>query len=712
MFKQNLMKVILAPAIFFVLVASTSAERATEEQMRLACRNWMQYMVHATGGWAGDFDPHIQDSYDIVVGDTLLGRCFSISPSGYVLVPAMMELPPIKASLQVNDFTPGSPGVEDLFRDALRSKAGILIKAYGSLDFVPQNKDEITVGGHNRDMWDAYLQDEKTFKTELTSDKYEPLEEFGPLLTTVWHQDDPYNLFCPTGVNGRCVVGCGATAISQILAYHRWPMEGTGSYSYYWWGDYSCEEYDPLPGCTLTADFSDAYDWDNILDIYYGSETIEQKYAVAELCYEAGVAHDMSYGSCASGAGTYQPVVFLPSFFRYKDQIVEVWELDYDSTVWFDMIKADINAGLPVFYNIPGHFIIGDGWRESGALKMIHMNYGWGGSHNMWFTLDNLYCPWEYCDDGYDGMLLGIEPDRDVYYTADGKWGQVPFSVQFTGAGELPGIDTWIWNFGDGEVSYEQSPLHEYTQGGLCDVTLEVHAGAQVRTYTATDYITSLADSLIGIDAASWPGSVVEVAIHVSNAIPLNGIRIPVEYGGTLNLTLQSYTTDGCRGSLFEYEDELHINPWGKQVTYSLYNVGDDWPALEPGSGPILKMYFSIPGSAEEGEVANIVFDGYSSYTPRFTGTAIVYSPILGEGEVTIGEPDFICGDANDDENVNLLDVLFLIDYLYGNPQGPTPSPPESGDVNNGDGKINLLDILWLISYLYGSPQGPAPSCP
>ena len=243
-------------------------------------------------------------------------------------------------------------------------------------------------------------------------------------------------------------------------------------------------------------------------------------------------------------------------------------------------------------------------------------------------------------------------------------------------------------------------------------MTLEVHAGAQVRTYTATDYITSLADSLIGIDAASWPGSVVEVAIHVSNAIPLNGIRIPVEYGGTLNLTLQSYTTDGCRGSLFEYEDELHINPWGKQVTYSLYNVGDDWPALEPGSGPILKMYFSIPGSAEEGEVANIVFDGYSSYTPRFIGTAIVYSPILGEGEVTIGEPDFICGDANDDENVNLLDVLFLIDYLYGNPQGPTPSPPESGDVNNGDGKINLLDILWLISYLYGSPQGPAPSCP
>jgi len=70
----------------------------------------------------------------------------------------------------------------------------------------------------------------------------------------------------------------------------------------------------------------------------------------------------------------------------------------------------------------------------------------------------------------------------------------------------------------------------------------------------------------------------------------------------------------------------------------------------------------------------------------------------------------YICGDANRDYNINLLDILYLIDYIYGSPPGPTPDPPESGDAN-GDDEINLLDILYLIDYIYGDPAGPPPIC-
>ena len=72
--------------------------------------------------------------------------------------------------------------------------------------------------------------------------------------------------------------------------------------------------------------------------------------------------------------------------------------------------------------------------------------------------------------------------------------------------------------------------------------------------------------------------------------------------------------------------------------------------------------------------------------------------------------PAYVCGDANDDEDVNLLDVLYLIDYLYGEPQGPAPNPIEAGDAN-GDSNLNLLDVLYLVDYLYGVPQGPDPIC-
>ena len=73
--------------------------------------------------------------------------------------------------------------------------------------------------------------------------------------------------------------------------------------------------------------------------------------------------------------------------------------------------------------------------------------------------------------------------------------------------------------------------------------------------------------------------------------------------------------------------------------------------------------------------------------------------------------PQFICGDANNDGAINLLDILYLIANVYNDPAGPPPDPPESGDVNN-DGSVNLLDILVLISYKYDTPPGPDPQCP
>ena len=45
----------------------------------------------------------------------------------------------------------------------------------------------------------------------------------GGWLETIWHQDAPYNRFCPlnTCLNERCRVGCVATAIAQIINFHK-----------------------------------------------------------------------------------------------------------------------------------------------------------------------------------------------------------------------------------------------------------------------------------------------------------------------------------------------------------------------------------------------------------------------------------------------------------------------------------------------------------
>jgi len=72
---------------------------------------------------------------------------------------------------------------------------------------------------------------------------------------------------------------------------------------------------------------------------------------------------------------------------------------------------------------------------------------------------------------------------------------------------------------------------------------------------------------------------------------------------------------------------------------------------------------------------------------------------------------EMVCGDADGDGYVNLLDILFLITYLYGDPPGPAPDPPEAGDAN-ADTDLNLLDVLYLVNFLYNSPPGPEPLCP
>jgi len=78
-------------------------------------------------------------------------------------------------------------------------------------------------------------------------------------------------------------------------------------------------------------------------------------------------------------------------------------------------------------------------------------------------------------------------------------------------------------------------------------------------------------------------------------------------------------------------------------------------------------------------------------------------------------------GDANSDEAINLLDILWVIEYVYQDPPGHPPNPGGCDallDVN-GDGStvetptVNLLDILALIENIYQEPVGtPTLCCP
>nr|MBN2277015.1 dockerin type I repeat-containing protein [candidate division Zixibacteria bacterium] len=64
----------------------------------------------------------------------------------------------------------------------------------------------------------------------------------------------------------------------------------------------------------------------------------------------------------------------------------------------------------------------------------------------------------------------------------------------------------------------------------------------------------------------------------------------------------------------------------------------------------------------------------------------------------SVKESIVIMYDVNSDGNTNILDVTFLIKYLYKN--GPPPVLFNGGDVNC-DGKVNILDVAFLLKYIY-----------
>ncbi len=346
-------------------------------------------------------------------------------PSGYVVVPAFSELPPVtvyseQSTLNLNEEDGPALLIKQLLTQKIEAASAALANAASTAEMQPALAQIRT----DRRQWSEYAGDYASFTRALARDNQAAtldntprpghpqlygITSINPLTTTAWHQSAPYYDLDPMGDGGRTVVGCVATAAAQILAFWRNPVNGIGSKSYVWSGDNSCGTN--VGGGTLSATFSDAYDWANILDRYPGGETAAQKTAVAELCYETAVAFSMDFGRCGSGASTSNAVAVFPTYFGFATEIRQDNRSAYTTAdAWFTMLQEDLNRGWPMQYRIANHSIVCDGWQVAGS-NQIHLNYGWADSHTAWYTVDNLYCNWTGCSPTVEFAIRHIHPN-------------------------------------------------------------------------------------------------------------------------------------------------------------------------------------------------------------------------------------------------------------------------------------------------------------
>ena len=197
-----------------------------------------------------------------------------------------------------------------------------------------------------------------------------------PLLKSKWGQDYPYSK------QTQYVTGCVATAVAQVMYYHKWPAQGKGQESY-------TVKFD---NTVRSADFTKShYDWDNMLPDYNRRNvTTKQEDAVALLMNDVGIATNMQYTDRASGTQSYMAERALRNYFDYDASMVTRANEGVDNFI--EIVKKELRNGFPLYISGDSRSGGGHAWVCDGFDKedMFHMNFGWNGQANGYYSLATL----------------------------------------------------------------------------------------------------------------------------------------------------------------------------------------------------------------------------------------------------------------------------------------------------------------------------------
>ena len=250
-----------------------------------------------------------------------------------------------------------------------------------------------------------------------------------PLMTTKWGQEYPYNakLRYIIGDNTyQFMTGCVATAMAQVMNYHRFPRRGHGSVRYVLWNYQTW----------MFHTFTETYNWDVMLDQYsYQSAggLDEAARAVSVLMHDCGMAVKMNYDIAVSLANTDDIAPALIEYFSYDESGTrQVRRADYSEEEWMQLIYDELSAGRPVIYSginrsnpdkTYGHTFVVHGCDADG---LVYVNWGWRGQHDGFFDLNLLSANGSSFND-----------DQDMILVKPGTHDQCAVKVIATGAGKV-----------------------------------------------------------------------------------------------------------------------------------------------------------------------------------------------------------------------------------------------------------------------------------
>ena len=386
-----------------------------------------------------------------------------------------------------------------------------------------------------------YMQEHQLVASPKLTTSYNAIS---PLMTTTWGQKNPYNLNCPDFFSyGKSVTGCVATAMAQVMYYHR---ANSVTQTTAQIPAYDCSTLWVNGSDTLGHIHVDAIpagspiDWANMLDSYSGSSTTAQQQAVANLMKYCGAAVKMNYANSGSG-GSYayseDVPIALKTYFNYSNETVLKYRSNYSSNdAWENLIYNELSNSRPVYYSgrnsSGGHAFVCDGYDGSGYY---HINWGWSSTSDGYFLLTAL----DPSQQGTGGTSSGYNQNQAAVINAEPKSSSPSNPILAT------------------SVSLNKTSA-TVTEGNTLQLTATVlPTNATNRTVTWKSSNTSVATvSSGGLVTAKSPGSAtitatttdgtnlsatcaltVQQNIVYATSISLNKTSVTVTEGNTLQLT-------------------------------------------------------------------------------------------------------------------------------------------------------------------------------
>lgn len=173
-------------------------------------------------------------------------------------------------------------------------------------------------------------------------------------------------------------------------------------------------------------------------------------------------------------------------------------------------------------------------------------------------------------------------------FTANVTSGPAPLAVNFTDLSTNTPA-SWLWDFGDGSTSNDQSPTHTYTSGGTYTVSLSATNTAGSNTSTQVDYITVVVATRVNASHTSVTYNEndhinVDSGITVSSDSSFTSARVYIGDGYISGEDYLAYTTtNGITGSFSESNGVLTLTGNGDAAAYqaafrniTYYNVNEN----------------------------------------------------------------------------------------------------------------------------------------